>query len=47
MKKADTYFSPSGLCPFPELWPFEEIKMESCEQNISKTIEARALEFKE
>ena len=38
-KIAVTYFSPSGLCPFPELWSFEE--------NISKTIEARALKFKE
>ena len=23
-KIADTYFFPSGLCPFPELWPFEK-----------------------
>ena len=48
MKKiADTFFSPSGLCSFPELWPFEEIWRESCQQNISKTIEARAFKFKE
>ena len=46
-KIADTFFFPSGLCPFPELWPVEEIWMESCQQNISKTIEARALKFKE
>ena len=47
-KIADTYFfPPSGLYPFPELWPFEEIWMESCQQSISKTIEARALKFKE
>ena len=48
MKKKLTHiFSPSGLCPFPELWPFEEIWMESCQQDISKSIEARALKFKE
>ena len=35
------------LCPFPELWPFEGIWMKSCQQNISKTIEARALKFEE
>ena len=46
-KIAVTYFSPSGLCLFPELWPFGEIWMESCQQNISKNIEARALKFKE
>ena len=46
-KIADTFFFPSGLCPFLELWPFEEIWMESCQQAISKTIEARALKFKE
>ena len=45
MKKiADTYFIfLSGLCPFPELWPFEKIWMNSCQQNISKAIEPRAL----
>ena len=37
------FFSPSGLCPFPELWPFEKICMKSCQQNISKAIEARVL----
>ena len=42
-KIADTYFFPSGLCSFPELWPFEKILMKSCQQNISKTIVARAL----
>ena len=42
-KIADTYFFPSGLCPFPELWPFEIIWMKSCQHNISTTIEARAL----
>ena len=24
-KIAETYFFPSGLCPFLELWPFEKI----------------------
>ena len=45
MKKiADMYFFfLSGLCPFPELWPFEKIWMNSCQQNISKAFEARAL----
>ena len=28
-KIVDIYFSPSGLYPFPELRPFEEIWMES------------------
>ena len=37
------FFFLSGLCPFPELWPFEKIWMTSCQQNISKAIEARAL----
>ena len=46
-KIADAYFLPSGLCSFSELWPFEEIWIESCQQSISKTIEARAMEFKE
>ena len=47
-KIADTYFfSPSGLCPFPELWPFEKMWMESFQQAISKIIEARALKFEE
>ena len=47
MKKiADTYvFFSKGLCPFPELWPFEKIRMQSCQQNISKTIKARALKL--
>ena len=43
-KRADTYFFIlSRLCPFPELWPFEKIWMKSCQQNILKTIKARAL----
>ena len=33
----------SGLWLFPELCPFEKIWMNSCQQNISKAIEARAL----
>ena len=37
------FFPPSGLCYFPELWPFEKIWMKSCQQNISKLIEATAL----
>ena len=43
--KADTYFFflPTGLCPFPELWLFEKIWIQSCQQNISKTIQARAM----
>ena len=44
MKKiADRYFFLSGLCTFPELWRFEKIWIVSCQQNISKTIEVRAL----
>ena len=38
-------FSLSGLCSFPELWPFEKIWMNSCQQNISKAIEARDLKL--
>ena len=46
MKKiTDTYFFLTGLCPFSELWPFEKIGMQSCQQSISKTIEARALKL--
>ena len=33
------FFFLTGLCPFSELWPFEKIWMQSCLQNISKTIE--------
>ena len=33
--------------PFPELWPFEKIWIESCQQAISKTIEPKALKFVE
>ena len=47
-KVADTYFfSYQDYAPFPELWPFEKIWMESFQQAISKTIEARALKFEE
>ena len=47
-KIADTYFFfLTGLCLFPELWPFEKIWMKSCQQNISKTIEVGALKFEE
>ena len=48
-KIADAYFFffLSGLCLFPELWPFEKIRMESCQQTISKTIEARLLKFED
>ena len=47
-KIADTYFFFSaGLCPFPELLPFEKIWMQSFQQNISKTVEARALKLDE
>ena len=47
MKKiADTYFfSYQDYAPF--LWPFEKIWMNSCQQNISKAIEARALKLGE
>ena len=46
-KIADMFFFLTGLCPFSELWPFEKIWMQSCQQNISKTIEARALKLDE
>ena len=47
-KIADTYFFfLTGLCPFSELWPFEKIWMQSFQQNISKTIKARALKLDE
>ena len=39
------FFFLTGSCPFSELWPFEKIWMQSCQQNISKTIEARALKL--
>ena len=35
------------IMPFSELWPFEKIWIQSCQQNISKTIEARALKLDE
>ena len=41
------FFFSTGLCPFPELWPFEKIWMQTCQQNISKTIKARALKLDE
>ena len=41
------FFFSTGLCPFPELWPFEKIWMQSCQQNISKTIEAKTLKLDE
>ena len=45
-KKADIFFSfLSGLCPFPELWPFDKIWMKFCQHNISKTTEARPLKL--
>ena len=40
----DTYFL-LGLCPFPELWPFEKIWKESCQNIIAKIGEAKALKF--
>ena len=43
-KIADTYFFSYQNS---ELWPFEKIWMESCQQTVSKTIEARALKFEE
>ena len=47
-KIADIYFfSSAGLCPFPELLPFENLWMQYCQQNISKTIKARALKVNE
>ena len=47
-KVANTYFfSLSGLCPFPELWPLEKTWMKYCQQNLSITIDARALKFEE
>ena len=46
-KIADTVFFLTGLCPFSELLPFEKIWMQSCQQNISTTIEARALKLDE
>ena len=47
-KIADPYFfSDQDYAPFPELWPFEKIWMESFQQAISKIIEARALKFEE
>ena len=41
------FFFLTGLCSFSELWPFEKIRMQSCQQNISKSIEARALKLDE
>ena len=47
MKKLLTRnFFLTGLSPFSELWPFEKIWMQSCQQNISKTIEAEARALK-
>ena len=44
-KRVDTYFFfLSGFCP---LLSYEKIWMESCQQVISKTIEARALKIEE
>ena len=45
-KIAETYFlSYQDSAFFSEFWPFEKIWLKSCQQNISKTIEARALKF--
>ena len=46
-KIADTYFCLLGLFPFPDLCPFEKRMNELFQQNISKTVKARALKFKE
>ena len=40
------FFAYQDYAPFG-LWPFEKMCMESCQQNISKTIEARALTFED
>ena len=34
-KKKTRIFFRTGLCPFPELWPFGNIWMKSCQQNVS------------
>ena len=46
-KKLIHIFFLDRITPFSELWPFEKIRMQSCQQNISKTIEARALKLDE
>ena len=35
----------TGLCRFSELQPFEKIWMQTCQKNISKSIEARSLKL--
>ena len=43
-KIADMYFfSYQDYAPFPSYGPLKKIWMNSCQQNISKAIEARAL----
>ena len=42
---ADSYFFLSEFPPFLELCPFEEIRMKSCQQDISKSIWARGLKL--
>ena len=37
-KIADSYSFLSELSPFLELWPFEKIRMKSCQQDNSKSI---------
>ena len=37
------FFFPLGLCPFPELWPFEKNMDEILSAKYLKTIDARAL----
>ena len=41
------FFFSTKLCLFPELWPFEKIWRKSCQQYISKTVEARVLKLHE
>ena len=47
-KIADTYFFSQQDCtPFLSYAVFEKIWMKSCQQNISKAVEARALKLDE
>ena len=46
-KIADIFFSDQDYAPFLSYGPLKKIGMESFQQAISKTIEARALKFEE
>ena len=41
--KSEYFLFLSELSPFLELWPFEKIRMKSCQQDVSQSVWARGL----